>query len=630
MNYAWRFPILDGGKKQGINDSGIATFAGSELYNNLAREICQNSLDAKDVDSKEPVIVSFNLKSIYKPIFNPIVGLQEALLSCKEYWKEFDDHKLNSFLNEAFLTLESETIDILVVSDFNTNGLHGSKTKSGTWDALTGSNGVSYKMDGSQGSFGIGKNAPFACSSLRTVFYNTFSKKDKGKAFEGVTSLVTHLNNNGEETQGYGFYYNVDDRSPIFDVENTDDLNIFARNEYGTDIIILGFKKNINWKNDIRRAIIKNFFISILNNKLIVKIDQEEINKETVLPILNNEIITSNDEDLKRIKKYCDTYLNPTKVFHESIFSANDIKLFVKVADDYDRSISHFRSSGMLIFEKKIKKMRPYEAVLIVNDGEFNDLLKLIEPPKHDKWDYKLLDEIEKDKGRKAIQKLNKFIVDSIEVLCKPEDSDEIDPDGLSDFLPDDVGDKKKKKVGDNSSFNGDYAEVSNVKKIDNIVSNEVEQASVDLGISENGEVHNNNNSNTNFDNEVLKPGSPDDNGEKIATGDEEGNKTIITELKTNIRIMPVDYKEGEYNLICSFKKQYNKARIEFNAIGEDGAKDSLFVFKYVLDGKEVQINQKFIDLYNIKAFSVYRMKVYLATKTRIVIVVGGVGYETK
>ena len=55
MNYAWRFPILDGGKKQGINDSGIATFAGSELYNNLAREICQNSLDAKDPEIDEPV-----------------------------------------------------------------------------------------------------------------------------------------------------------------------------------------------------------------------------------------------------------------------------------------------------------------------------------------------------------------------------------------------------------------------------------------------------------------------------------------------------------------------------------------------------------------------------------------------
>mgnify|MGYP006923299104 CR=1 FL=1 len=36
----WRFPPNNGGTIQGFNDSGIATFAGAELYNNLAREIC--------------------------------------------------------------------------------------------------------------------------------------------------------------------------------------------------------------------------------------------------------------------------------------------------------------------------------------------------------------------------------------------------------------------------------------------------------------------------------------------------------------------------------------------------------------------------------------------------------------
>ena len=33
----WRFPPNNGGTIQGFNDSGIATFKGAELYNNLAR-----------------------------------------------------------------------------------------------------------------------------------------------------------------------------------------------------------------------------------------------------------------------------------------------------------------------------------------------------------------------------------------------------------------------------------------------------------------------------------------------------------------------------------------------------------------------------------------------------------------
>ena len=61
----WRFPLLDGGDEQGINNSGIATFKGAELYDNLAREICQNSLDAK-ADGEETVIVEFKSMSIKK------------------------------------------------------------------------------------------------------------------------------------------------------------------------------------------------------------------------------------------------------------------------------------------------------------------------------------------------------------------------------------------------------------------------------------------------------------------------------------------------------------------------------------------------------------------------------------
>ena len=55
---SWRFPKLDNGAEQGINDGGIATFKGSELYSNLAREICQNSLDAKQ-EGKDTVVVEF-------------------------------------------------------------------------------------------------------------------------------------------------------------------------------------------------------------------------------------------------------------------------------------------------------------------------------------------------------------------------------------------------------------------------------------------------------------------------------------------------------------------------------------------------------------------------------------------
>ena len=273
--------------------------------------------------------------------------------------------------------------------------------------------------------------------------------------------------------------------------------------------------------------------------------------------------------------------------------------------------------------------MKPYEAVLIVSDGKFNELLKLTEPPKHDKWDYKLLDDLEKDNGRKAIQKLNKFIIDSIETLCKLDDCDEIDPDGLSDFLPDDISDTKKKSNTDNSSFNGDILEVDNIKKVEHIVSNEIEKATPDIGNVEDGEVHNDTD-NSDYDDSHITPGTPDDDGKSIASPEEDGEKTIITELKTSMRLIPIDYRKGEYQLICVFKKNYSKAKIEFSAIGEDGARDNLIVLKYENENRAVDVNKDHLLLKDIVSNYKYRIKLYLASKTRLVIVVGGVGYETK
>ena len=54
MTVGWYFPPLCGGTEHGYSDQGIEAFKGIELIDNLAREICQNSLDAKLKDNKEP------------------------------------------------------------------------------------------------------------------------------------------------------------------------------------------------------------------------------------------------------------------------------------------------------------------------------------------------------------------------------------------------------------------------------------------------------------------------------------------------------------------------------------------------------------------------------------------------
>ena len=202
----WIFPILDGGNEQGFNNSGIETFNGSEMYDNLAREICQNSLDAKDEDTEEPVIVKFTTEDIEISSNEAVSGLLDIVGKCEEYWKGREDDKLRHFFGTVKKIKESNSVSILRIADYNTKGLEGSKAgknEKSPWRGLTHSDGVSYKNEDSGGSYGIGKNAPFVCSQIRTVFYNTYAK-DGEKAFQGIARLMTHYNDNNEETIGTG------------------------------------------------------------------------------------------------------------------------------------------------------------------------------------------------------------------------------------------------------------------------------------------------------------------------------------------------------------------------------------------------------------------------------------------
>ena len=630
MKIDWRFPILDGGKRQGINDSGIATFAGEELYNNLAREICQNSLDAKDTTVDEPVKVSFSLKTLGRDAFAPIKGLEKILQSCQLYWKTFNDQKLNYFLNDAFATLSNDPIDLLVISDFNTIGLNGSKNRTGAWDALTGSNGVSYKTNGSQGSFGIGKNAPYACSNLRTVFYNTYSKIDNLHAFQGVTMLVTHMNEDNEETQGCGFYYNVDDKKPIFEEDNCITTQYFRRDEYGTDIIILGFKKNSNWKNDIKLAIIKNFFIAIINKQLIVEIDDIRIDSTSIFKYIKEALqLYPKDNEIVKVNNYCTTYTQPDKIFKCSILEKNDVQLYIRTEDNYTRSTACLRSTGMLIKHRTIKKMKPYEAVLLVTGGKMNEILKLMEPPKHDKWDPDILSDERKKEGKNISKKLNKFIADSIESVCKMESFEEIDPDGISSFLPDDVDFVNQKgKIKNNTKLNPVSEIVSLKKKKPEIPKETIIGTTTTGQIIDEDDIHNNSDSGKLWDSEIPKIGIEGEGENKIVTPNPDGNKIFKNINKTQFRVLPIKPENGIYKLVFVSEKNYSCVQFSFQCIGEDGSHENINVLGVQDDNEYKKLNTSYYEVYDVKKGKILNTILKLDVKDRVLLSVGGAGNE--
>ena len=183
----WIFPKNDGGRDSGFHDAGVETFKGNfDRY--LARELIQNSLDAR-LDPDQPVRVKFELISLERSRIPGMDYLQETFGRCAEYWREHE--KVYAFFTRATKLATQPRLRALKVSDFNTTGVPGSDVdRRENWYHLIRCAGSSSKWGGEGGSFGIGKNAPFAASYLRTVFYSTLTAD--GCAFQGVSTLASH------------------------------------------------------------------------------------------------------------------------------------------------------------------------------------------------------------------------------------------------------------------------------------------------------------------------------------------------------------------------------------------------------------------------------------------------------
>lgn len=305
----------------------------------------------------------------------------------------------------------------------------------------------------------------------------------------------------------------------------------------------------------------------------------------------------------------------------------NDSKLYIKVNDDYSRNVAFFRSTGMLIYEKKYKKMKPYEAVLLIAGEKANDLLKLMEPPKHDKWDPSLLDEEKISDGRKFKNKLIKFVVESIESMCKIETSDEVDPDGISSFLPDDVDFINKKGKDEKTKYPKETIEISNVKKESVVLSTESKIGSLDSGESDNGDVHNDTTSGIETDNGFPTSGETE-GSEDVVTTDNDGTKTIKKSSKFRARLIPIALDKGLYKMIISFECDYSIVEFNFKILGEDGNQDSIKVMGYNLGNNFKKCESETLLIKNVLKNKIYNLIVALDVKTRVVITIGGIGNE--
>lgn len=630
MEISWRFPPLSGGSKQGYTNNDIEVFKGEELIDNLAREICQNSLDARNYSIEEPVKVVFELKSISTKDYDVFSGYKKCLERCREFWTANGndiDAKLESFLNEAESTLAKDNVSVLVASDYNTKGLLGNHNLNNIntpWEALTGADGISVKSDdNSGGSFGIGKNAPFACSALSMVFYNTYDINNY-KAFVGVGRVATLLNDKGKPTQRIGRYQKNDDEKeewlPIYEEDKNSFRDLFVRIEHGTDVIIVGFNETDNWQDNVAKAVIKNFFVAICEKRLVVEINdgtQIKCIDDTKIEALIEEY-SKNDHHFDITRQLFSSFRNPDKIEPIEIMGEdNAVEIYVKSESSFARTIANFRSTGMLVGLGAKRMFQHYAAIMIVRGEKLGKLLRECEPPRHNRWDYKLIkgeaNKVKRKDAKKALEVLYDELWRILKAQYETSAGDTTDAPGMSAYLAD-AEDGTLPEDSEGKDILKAKIKIGRPKpKKSAIISIDV-PGREDEGkeVSHNG---GNQGSNIGPTPDVIpgpypgpgpgplpgpNPGqSPDpivQHGAKptqkgVVEGN--GNRTIPIKELSKRRAFPLQPNIGLYKAVILPAKNYKQLFVECIVVGEDGDKETLNINKFLYQGKPINCNGK-------------------------------------
>lgn len=437
----WKFPGTKDGEIKGLNDSGVETFRGNVLFS-LAREICQNSLDARHPPHENggpPVIVEFKLFSTPLHAFPALGQFQDALASMEAFWRKKENEQSLDFLGKLNRTLKKNNLTWLRISDFQTSGLKGVSNAdpdaSTYWNNLVKSSGVSQKVSSGGGSFGIGKFAPFSCSALRTIFYATQSV-DGEKGFQGVARLMSFRDTEGLLASGIG-YCGCNGAKPLDDWMSLDPD--FTRNCPGTDIFIPGFLgKDIH--GEIIKSVLDGFLYAIYHNRLVVKVDDgkdQTIIDSKWLADERQEGKICGDDQLTF--KY-DALQIPSDQWLKKSIGGGSVRLGIAVGPGRQSKIAMIRDDpGMQIFQKGFTAALSFTGVLIV-EGGLNSELKTMENPQHTGWQINRNPE----KGD-LLRELYAFCEECIREKLKALPGEEIDS-GLGDILPDEGDDEKREQ----------------------------------------------------------------------------------------------------------------------------------------------------------------------------------------
>jgi len=482
MNYIysnpWYFDKLGRGKEIGLNND-------SDLFkenDNLGLETAQNCRNscAKDQEGNDlEVTVEYRLKNIKTSKFpgkdNYIQRLQKSIeffqtkqnsqSTTKSNGKEIEE------LQQAKKLLEGDSIPVLVIRDFSTQGLKGGEYEElSPYYRLVKSGGISADQGTNAGSYGHGQKALIAKSKIKAfTLYSQFNNNngDKETVFSGNSLLCTHRDPELDfKTQNNGFIGKIkgDEHWESYRNQELENLNLpYTRETNGTDIYIWGYSfDRKKWDLFLAMGLLKGFFQAIREKKINFKIYDDNANKllhdinhgniDNFINSLENEVKSRIDKrswnsDMQSIKGFlkctCDEQKLPLsssrETFKFEIDHIGEIELTI-YKDKKDSELT----KNWCIMRKPLMKIKnfkkslgiPYNAICKVLTEEGNQVIKSLEDPAHLKLKKEFCNEDDREKNWKIYSNLVSKVKEVIESI-EPRSNQSEEIPGLSNLIPD-------------------------------------------------------------------------------------------------------------------------------------------------------------------------------------------------
>ncbi|MCQ2257812.1 MAG: hypothetical protein MJZ41_07460 [Bacteroidaceae bacterium] len=400
----WVFDPQPRGDGSGPANAADLRFRGT-IYTSLIRESIQNSMDAvqkNDDGTPKTVKVIIDYRTFYKSEYSNFLDIEEHIKGCLDCQKG-DPMAVRVFqpMKKACEAWKDE-IGFLRIADFNTTGMAYTRgDKNSPFYAFAHSEGKTVHDDsGAGGAFGFGKTVFWTLSPINTVFATT--RTEQGVYFQGISKLCTHTHPNFDQDLARVGLYDTDGKGEPVSDESLIPEDFRRRDkdkELGTSIHVIGvtYTQFSESKEEMIDAVLRNFWLSIMDSMLEVTIDGVKINKETIDNLFEERFAnyesTSNDNSeynpypfytlVKNVKNNVDGYIE----LKGETPNLGQVSIYYYKGEDAAGRILHVRKPEMTIFVSRRENVyKGVTGVFVCRNEEGNSTLREMEDYGHDSW----------------------------------------------------------------------------------------------------------------------------------------------------------------------------------------------------------------------------------------------------